>query len=223
MRAFATPTTISTVLDIPAGQIRLIAADRTDTTVEVRPLDSSKSRDVKAAEQIGVAYADGVLRIEAAPAKNRVLGHSGSVEITVQLPAGSRIEAKAASAELRGVGRLGDVTFEAAHATVKLDETAGARLTLQAGDVSIGRLGSAAQIRTQKGDITISEAHHGTVALRTEFGDLQVGAARGTSASLDARTTFGSVRNSLDNADGPAAALTIHATTAFGDITARSL
>ena len=35
--------------------------------------------------------------------------------MTVQLPAGSRIEAKAASAELRGVGRLGDVAFEGAY------------------------------------------------------------------------------------------------------------
>ena len=74
MQKFDTPAPISAVLDIPAGRIQFIAADRADTTVEVLPADASKGRDVKAAEQIAVDYADGVLRIEAAPAKNRILG-----------------------------------------------------------------------------------------------------------------------------------------------------
>ncbi|MFI9756058.1 DUF4097 family beta strand repeat-containing protein [Streptomyces collinus] len=223
MQKFDSPAPVSAVLDIPAGRIRFIAADRADTTVEVLPADASKSRDVKAAEQTEVAYGDGVLRIEAPAAKNRILGHSGSVEVTVQLPAGSSIEAKAAAAELRGVGRLGDVAFEAAQGSVKLDETGGARLTLLAGDISVGRLGGAAQISTQKGDLGITEAVGGVVALRTEQGDISVGAARGVSASLDARTGYGRIRNSLMNADGTAAGLTILATTAYGDITARSL
>ncbi|MGW3425577.1 DUF4097 family beta strand repeat-containing protein [Streptomyces phaeochromogenes] len=224
MQKFDTPAAISAVLDIPAGRVRLIAADRADTTVEVLPANTSNSRDVKAAEQTEVTYGDdGVLRIEASPAKNRILGHSGSVEVTVQLPAGSRIEAKAASAEFRGVGRLGDVTFEGAQGSVKLDETASARLTLLAGDVAVGRLGGPAEISTQKGGIHIAEAVRGTVELRTEAGEISVGAARGVSASLDAGTTYGRINNALKNTDGADAALTIRATTAYGDITARSL
>ncbi|MFF8729121.1 DUF4097 family beta strand repeat-containing protein [Streptomyces sp. NPDC015171] len=222
---FDTPAPVSAVLDIPAGHIRLIAADRTDTLVEVLPADAGKARDVKAAELITVAYADGVLRIEAPAAKNRILGTSGSVEVTVQLPAGSRVEAKAALADLRGVGRLGDVVFEGAQAEVKLDETASARLTVQAGDISVGRLGGAAEISTQKGDLRITEAVRGTVVLRTEAGDITVGAARGVSASLDAGTGHGRIHNALKNTDGTdgAAGLDIHATTSYGDITARSL
>ncbi|WP_331723530.1 DUF4097 family beta strand repeat-containing protein [Streptomyces sp. NBC_00122] len=223
MLKFDTAVPVAAVLDIPAGRIRFIAADRADTTVEVLPADASKGRDVKAAEQIEVGYADGVLRIAAPAAKNRILGNSGSVEVTVQLPAGSRVEAKAASAELRGVGRLGDVTFEAAQATVKLDETDSARLTLQAGDITVGRLGGPAQISTQKGDLRITEALRGTVELRTEAGEISVGAARGVSASLDAGTSYGRIHNALNNTDGAAAGLNIHATTTYGDITARSL
>lgn len=222
MQKFDTPAPIATVLDIPAGRIRFIAADRADTTVEVLPADASKSRDVKAAEQIEVAYGEGVLRIEAPAAKNRILGNSGSVEVTVQLPAGSRIEAKAALAELRGVGRLGGVVFEGAQGSVKLDETASARLTLQAGDVRVGRLGGPAEVSTQKGDLHITEAVRGTVTLRTEHGGIQVGAARGVSASLDAGTAYGRIHNALRNTEG-AADLSIHASTAYGDITARSL
>ncbi|QOV34695.1 DUF4097 family beta strand repeat protein [Streptomyces ferrugineus] len=223
MQQFDTSAPISAVLDLPGGLIRFIAADRTDTTVEVLPADASKSRDVKAAEQTEVGYADGVLRITAPAAKNQYFGPSGSVEVTVQLPAGSRIEGKAAGGELRGVGRLGDVTFEVAQGPVKLDETAGARLTVLDGDVSVGRLGGPAEISTQRGDIRIAEAVHGTVTLRTEKGEISVGAARGVSASLDAGTGYGRIHNALKNADGAAAGLTIHATTSYGDITARSL
>ncbi|MFB6620073.1 DUF4097 family beta strand repeat-containing protein [Streptomyces sp. NPDC085524] len=222
MQKFATAAPVSTVLDIPAGRIQFIAADRTDTTVEVRPANASKSRDVKAAEQITVDYRDGVLRIEAAPAKNRLLGNSGAVEVTVQLPAGSHVEAKAALAELRGVGRLGDVTFEGAQATVKLDETAAARLTVQAGDITVGRLAGPTEIRTHKGDIQITDAVRGKVELRTEHGQIAVTAARGVSATLDADTAYGRIHNSLLNTEGAGAGLNIHATTAYGDITARS-
>ncbi|MFF5706219.1 DUF4097 family beta strand repeat-containing protein [Streptomyces sp. NPDC012794] len=221
MQKFQTPAAIATVLDIPAGNIRFIAADRADTTVEVRPADASKGRDVKAAEQTTVDFQDGVLRINT-PSKNQILGAPGSVEVTVQLPAGSSVEAKTASAEFRGVGRLGDVALESAHGTVKLDETAEVHLTLAAGDIAIGRLGGSADIRTQKGDLTIAEATGGSVTLRTEHGNISVGAARGVSASLDAGTSHGRISNSLNNTEGARAALTIRATTSYGDITALS-
>ncbi|MEJ8638909.1 MULTISPECIES: DUF4097 family beta strand repeat-containing protein [Streptomyces] len=223
MQKFDTLAPVSAVVDIPAGRIRFIAADRTDTTVEILPADASKSRDVKAAEQTTVAYGDGVLRIEAAPPKNRALGSSGSIEVTVQLPTGSGVEAKAADAELRGVGRLGDIAFEGAQASVKLDETASARLALQAGDIAIGRLGGSAELSVQKGNIQITEALRGTVVLRTESGELSIGAAHGVSATLDAGTTYGRIHNALKNTDGAAADLTIHATTTYGNITAASL
>ncbi|WP_413790245.1 DUF4097 family beta strand repeat-containing protein [Streptomyces coeruleorubidus] len=223
MQKFDTPTPMTAVLDIPVGRIRCIAADRADTTVEVLPANASKSRDVKAAEQTEVVYGDGVLRIKAPEAKNQILGPSGSIEVTVQLPAGSHVEVKAALAEFRGVGQLGDLSFESAQGAVKLDEAASAHLTLQSGDLSVGRLGGPAQISTQKGDIRVTEAVRGTVTLRTEHGEISVGAARGVSASLDARASYGRIHNALKNTDGADAVLSIHATTAYGDISARSL
>ncbi|WP_369223019.1 DUF4097 family beta strand repeat-containing protein [Streptomyces sp. R39] len=221
MQKFDTPAPVSAVLDIPAGQIRFIAADRTDTTVEVLPADGARSRDVKAAEQIEVGYADGVLRIAAKEAKNQLFGPSGSVEVTVQLPAGSRVEGKAGSAEFRGVGRLGDVTFHGAYRWTKIDEAASLRLTAVDGDVEVGRLGGDAEISTARGDIRIAEALRGTVVLSTQSGDITVTAAAGVSAALDAGTGHGRVSNALKN-DG-SAELRIRATTSRGDITARSL
>src|SRR5689334_5959294 len=158
MHTFDTPAPISAVLDIPAGRVQLVATDRADTTVEVLPADASKSRDVKAAEQTSVDYTDGVLRIRTHTTKNQYFGPSGSLQVTVQLPAGSRVEATAASAELQGVGRLGDVAFEGAYRQIKIDEAASVRLTAVDGDVEIGRLGGSAEISTARGDIRIAEA-----------------------------------------------------------------
>ncbi|MEV7816920.1 DUF4097 family beta strand repeat-containing protein [Streptomyces flaveolus] len=221
MQKFDTPAPISAVIDIPAGRVQFIASDRADTTVEVLPADPSKGRDTKAAEQTTVTYADGVLRITAPAAGNQLFGPSGSLEVTVQLPAGSGVEGKAGGAELRGVGRLGDVAFDGAYRRIKVDEAASVRLTAVDGDVEVGRLNGSADISTARGDIRISEAAHGTVVLRTQSGDISVAAADGVSATLDAETGRGRVDNALRN-DGTAA-LTIRATTSQGDISARSL
>ncbi|MFI6622641.1 DUF4097 family beta strand repeat-containing protein [Streptomyces sp. NPDC050528] len=221
MQKFDTPAPISAVLDIPAGRVQFIAADRADTTVEVRPADASKSRDNRTAERTEVSYADGVLRITTQAPDNKLLGASGSLEVTVQLPAGSRVEATAAGAELRGVGRLGDLAFDGAYRRIKIDEAASVRLTAVDGDVEVGRLGGPAEISTARGDIRIAEAVGGTVVLRTESGDITVGAAAGVSAALDADTGYGRVNSSLKN-DG-STELAVRATTSRGDITARSL
>ena len=110
MNTFATPGPVSVVLDIPAGRVRLIAGERAETTVEVRPMQASKKRDVKAAEQTAVEFGAGVLRVTTTEA-NRYLG-TGGVDVTIHLPAGSRIQGRAGAAELYGTGRLGGVAFE---------------------------------------------------------------------------------------------------------------
>ncbi|WP_157878665.1 DUF4097 family beta strand repeat-containing protein, partial [Streptomyces chattanoogensis] len=139
----------------------------------------------------------------------------------VKLPAGSHIDARAASAELRTVGRLGDVVFEGAYSQIKVDEAASVRLTAVDGDVAVGRLGGPAEISTARGDIRITEATGGKVVLRTQAGDITVGAAAGVSAALDADTAYGRISNALKN--NGTADLDIRATTSHGDITARSL
>ena len=221
MQTFATPAPITAILAIPAGRIQFAAGDRGDTTVEIRPADPSKGRDVKLAGQTTAGYSDGILRITA-PAGHRILGSSGAVEVSVQLPAGSRVQAKADSAQFTTEGPLGDVTFDSSQATVKVDQASSARLTTVDGDITAGRLGGDTQIRTVKGDIQVTEATHGTVVLRAEAGAITVGAAAGVSAALDAGTTLGRIHNALQNTGG-APGLTIQATTTLGDITARSL
>ncbi|MEU1480808.1 DUF4097 family beta strand repeat-containing protein [Streptomyces sp. NPDC001668] len=221
MQKFDTTAPVTAVIDLPAGRVQVIAGDRADATVEVRPVDPARKRDTQAAERIEVDHRDGVLRIAAPTAKNQYFGPSGSVEITVRLPAGSGVQAKAAAAEFRAVGRLGDIAFEGAHGPVKIDEAASLRLTVADGDVTVGRLTGPATISTQRGDITVNEAVTGRVELSTQKGDITLATA--ASAALDAGTSYGRIHNALKNTEGTDAGLTVRATTSYGDITARSL
>lgn len=222
MQKYDTPNPVAVVLDVPAGVIRLVAGDRADTTVEILPSQASKKRDMKAAEKTSVEFADGVLRITTAD-PNRVLGGSGSLDVTIALPSGSRFSGRAGAAELHSTGRLGAVAFDGGFQKVTLDEVVGADLSVHTGEVTIARLTGPANIRTGKGDITVAEAVAGEIELRSDMGDLSISAAPGVSATLDAGTAHGRVGNALKNAHGAEAALTIKATTSHGDITAKSL
>ncbi|MFJ6391404.1 DUF4097 family beta strand repeat-containing protein [Streptomyces sp. NPDC091972] len=221
MHTFDTPAPVTAVIDLPAGRVQVIAADRADTTVDIRPADPGRGRDTKAAEQIEVDHRDGVLRITAPPAKNPYFGPSGAVEVTLRVPAGSHLQARTAAAEFRAVGRLGDITFDGAHGPVKIDEAARLHLTATDSHVTVQRLTGPGRISTQRGDITVHEAVTGTLDLTTQQGDITLATA--ASAALDAGTSYGRIHNTLNNTDGSRAALTVHATTTHGDITARGL
>ena len=218
---YDTAAPIAVVLDVPGGRVQLIAADRADAVVEVLPADPSKHRDVTLADLTTVDFRDGVLRIDAST-RNEALGDPGSLDVTVKLPAGSRIDVTAARADIRGVGRFGDAVVTGSQGSITLDEAASARLTTLAGSITLGRVHGAAQLSTAQGDVQVAEAARDTVQLRTQAGNVSVGAAAGVSASLDAGTGYGRIHNSLRNTEG-AADLQIHATTGYGDITARSL
>ncbi|GAA1985715.1 DUF4097 family beta strand repeat-containing protein [Kitasatospora viridis] len=221
MQTFATPAAITATIEIAGGRLHLIATDRADTTVEVRPADPAKNRDAKAAEQVEVSCTDASLHIRTAEPKHQYLGPSGAVEVTVHLPAGSRVQAKSAACELRTTGPLGDLAFDGAYRQIHVAEAASLRLTAVDGDVEVGRLTGPAEITTSRGAIRIAEAHHGRLDLRTQSGDITVGAATGVSAALDAATSHGRITNSLRNTG--TTELDIHATTPHGDITARAL
>jgi len=168
MLTFDTPGPITAILEIASGHIRLIAADRADTTVEIRPADPGRSRDLEAAEKTDVAFADDVLRIRSVNPGSPRLGASGDLDVTVELPAGSRIEARTGGCGLSSVGRLGEVVFEGVGRHITVEEAASLRLTVADGgdgdfdgDVEVGWLGGPAQIRTLKN----AERTHRTGAL----------------------------------------------------------
>ena len=98
MPTFGTPAPISVSLDIGAGSVEIIASDRADTVVEVRPTNPAKKIDVGAAEQTRVSYSDGTLTVKA-PKNWRqyvVWSECGSVDVKIELPRGPSYGARLA-------------------------------------------------------------------------------------------------------------------------------
>lgn len=124
MPKFDTPDPISVTLDLGVGQVRFAASDRTDTVVDVRPTDESDSSDVKAAQQVRVDYSNGTLHVTGP--KMRAFDFSRktrSVDVTVELPAGSRISAEVQAGAFQSTGQLGQARFKTAAGNVSLDRT----------------------------------------------------------------------------------------------------
>jgi DUF4097 and DUF4098 domain-containing protein YvlB len=222
MQTFTTTAPITAVVDIPAGHIRITATDRTDTTVQISPADPARSRDTKAAEQTTVEFTDSTLQIRT-PNQNQAFGPSGSIDVTVHLPAGSHLRTTTAAAELRTTGPLGQVAFEGAHGPIALDQATDLRVSTNSGDITVAHLTGPAHISTQQGDIHITQAAPATLDLRTMDGSVTVDVAPGLFAVLDAQTQLGRIHNALANTQGTDAPVRIHAETMRGDITARGL
>ncbi len=219
MHTFAASAPVTAVVTVPAGRIHVTAAGRQDATVEVRPADPAKARDVKLAAQVTAAYSDGVLRVTA-PDRNRVLGSSGAVEVTVQLPAGSRVEAKTArrGSPPRARSAPSPSTARRAPSRWRRPPPRACRSS-----TATSRSGGWAATRRSAPSKATSRSPRRSAARSccAPAGSVTVGAATGVSAALNAGTTIGRIRNTLSNASAPA--LTVRATTTVGDITASSL
>src|SRR5262249_58332800 len=121
MPTFDTPEPISADLDLVVGDARIAASDRSDTVVEVRPSDGSHEPDVRAAEQTRVEYTAGRLLVKAP--RQRGLGlfsKPGSIDVTIDLPAGSRVHGDASVGAVHGAGRLGGCRVKTAAGGIRL-------------------------------------------------------------------------------------------------------
>ena len=113
MPTFDTPEPISVTIDLAVGDVRITASDRSDTVVDVRPSDAANDEDVKAAEQTRVEFANGQLLVKA-PKLRQWLSRSGggSIDVTIELPAGSDVHGTLASGTSSCEGRLGDCRLQ---------------------------------------------------------------------------------------------------------------
>ncbi|HZB29404.1 MAG TPA: DUF4097 family beta strand repeat-containing protein [Streptosporangiaceae bacterium] len=212
MPTFDTPEPIITVIDIVSGHLWINASDRADTVVEVRPTDPAEDGDVQAAKQTQVEYAAGRLAVTTPKSKIRsLLGRPPSIDVTIDLPTGSRVEAKA-MAEIRGSGRIGASMFDSAAGAIRLDETGRLRLRTGAGDVSVARSAGPADVRTSSGKVWIG-AVDGTAAVKTANGDITLGEVTG-----DVRMTTANGDITVDRALATVAAKTAHGNVRVGEV-----
>ncbi|GII86906.1 hypothetical protein Ssi03_48960 [Sphaerisporangium siamense] len=227
--AFDTPEPVLALLDLASATVRINASDRTDTVVEIRPSDERNDADVQAARHTSADHADGRLLVRtdkehggpasgwglslgklvespASWARSLLLG-PGSVDVTIDLPSGSRLDVKTAGTVLCR-GRLGEVAVTTSYGAVRIEQ-AGGRLRVKSthGDISVGHVSGHADVATTHGGVHIGEIDgtaaiktaHGEVRIREVTGDLRLNSAHGdisvgrALAGVTAKTAYASV------------------------------
>lgn len=206
MPSFDTPEPISATAHVEAGSIQFTAGDRLDTVVEVRPRDPKRDQDVRAADQAEVTYASGALTVRTP--KPNLFGRTGTVDVTVELPTGSRIDMTGAWVQVLGEGRLGEVRVKISSGDVRLDTTGPLKLTASHGSITVDRVEGMAEITTSSGSLraghvagpAVLKNSHGTTTVGVASGELRVSGANGdieirrAEDSVTATTAHGTLR-----------------------------
>src|ERR1700726_67787 len=97
MPTFDTPEAITATVELGVGDLRILASDRRDTIVEVRPSDPTKKSAVNGARRARVEYAKGRLLIKAPKGWKQFAprGVGESIDVHIDLPSGSQVRADA--------------------------------------------------------------------------------------------------------------------------------
>ncbi|MGW6726464.1 DUF4097 family beta strand repeat-containing protein [Nocardia sp. NPDC055029] len=209
MYTFQTPAPIAVTVDVLSAGVTVIASDRSDTVVEVKPADAGKKADVRAAEQTKVEFGDGILTVTASKnwRTHTPFGGNPSIEVTIEVPTGSELTGTAGVGRLLGVGELG-----------RCD------LTVSLGDIAVERPQGSVTAKTAKGNIRIGEAARGEFRLETSSGELEVGISPASAVRLETSTTLGAVRNLMEpvaSAHDTADTVQVYARNALGNIIIR--
>ncbi len=216
MPTFATPEPILVDVDPVVGHVRIIAGDRTDTVVEVAPVDKTDESDVKAAEQTVVEFSGGTLSIRAP--KMRLIDFSRktrSIDVTIELPAGSRLQGRTGLGDLHVTGRLGECRYKSGTGGIRLDHTGGLNVHTAAGNITVEHVEGNADVTTSTGRVHVGEIT-GTGVIKNSNGPTTIGTAKDAlrvrsangdivveraEEGVDAKTANGTVRV-LDAARG---------------------
>ncbi|GAA3299768.1 DUF4097 family beta strand repeat-containing protein [Streptomyces cinereospinus] len=212
MPSFDTPAPISLTARVEAGSIQFTASDRLETVVEVRPRDPKKDLDMRTADQTDVTYAGGVLTVMTPKPSLFGLGRTGVVDVTVELPTGSRIDMTGAWTQVLGEGRLGEVRVKTSSGDARLDTTGPLNLTASHGSVIVDRVEGGAEITTSSGSLRVGLVD-GPAVLKNSHGTTTVGAVTG-----EARVSGAHGDISIDRAEDSVTATTAHGTVRVAEV-----
>lgn len=168
---------------LPAGDIRVTATETTTATVSLR----SESGGKRAQQLIDVAevmFDAGTLTVSV-PERIRLLS-STSVDVAVQVPAGSTARVRTASADVDCRGELGGLEIKSASGDVHAELVTGsARVDTASGEVVLGDVTGDVRVTTASGDVHVEHAG-GTLTMNSASGDLRVTRADSSAAARSA-------------------------------------
>jgi DUF4097 and DUF4098 domain-containing protein YvlB len=207
MPTFTTPQPISVTLDLIAGDVKIVASDRSDTIVEVRSKGASGS--ASAAELTRVEFSDGRLLIKG-PKEHSFFSSNKSrpIDVTIELPNGSNVQGRAKVGQLRVEGNLRECQFKTTAGDISVDHCGALTLETGIGDITVGRAAGQIEIAAASGFVSIQaidgtavikhatgntsiDEMTGELRLSAAHGDIAVGRLAGTAV---AKTAKGNIR-----------------------------
>ena len=179
MPTFDSPEPITATIEVPVGDVQIRAGDRSATVVDVRPSDESNADDVKAAQLTRVEYANAGLLVKAPKLRSWLSRSSGgSVDVTIELPAGSHVRGAGQTTDFRCDGRLGDCWIKTGMGRILLDRADTVSLKTGIGDISVERATGDTDVTTGSGDARLRELDRSAL-IKNSNGDTWVGEAGG--------------------------------------------
>jgi hypothetical protein len=211
---FVTESPARLVVRLPAGRVELETGETAETVVELEALNDRGQEFVDGT--LVVQHGDEI-RVDVERRRFLIRGRLPEVRVTVRAPSGSSAEVHAATADVSGRGRFGEVEVKTAAGDVSFDDverdatvnavsgdvrlgSVGGRTEVKAvsGDVRIGQLGAGARVNTVSGDVNLDELAEGKVTLKTVSGDIRAGIRRGSSLWIDAKSLSGKTSSELE-------------------------
>jgi DUF4097 and DUF4098 domain-containing protein YvlB len=210
MPTFDSPGPVAVSIELGAGDVRVVASDRHDTTVEVRPSDAGKPGDVAAAKATVVDYTGGTLSIRA-PRRRLWYTLAGpgreSVDVEVAVPVGSALRVEAGFGAIRCAGALGDCDLKSGGGEIVVEEAGALNARTGIGNITAEVARRQAEAKTGTGEVRIGKVQ-GPATIRNSNGGTWLGEVSG---DVDVRAANG--RISIERAGSSVAART-----ACGDI-----
>jgi hypothetical protein len=214
MPTFPTSRPIDITIAIAVGDVRVTAGDRSDVTATVLPTDPSKAADVKAAEETNVELHDERLSITTPKTWKRYspFGPSGSVQVAVDAPTGSTLDASTSMGAIRTDGELEGCRARSSLGDIRVDHCDDLTAMTSYGDVTADEVRGDADVKTSSGEIRLGEVR-GVATVWNSNGGTTIG---GVSGDVRVKTSNGSV--TIGRADA-----SVRATSAAGSIEVGSL
>ncbi|MEW2571447.1 DUF4097 domain-containing protein [Streptomyces sp. NPDC057621] len=190
MLTFDTPGPIQVVLELAFGQAQILATDRRNTRVGMRPQDPGDPVDVRTAEHARVDYTSGRLLVSV-PEPGCSAGVVGAVTLVIELPTGSNIHGEAVATDFRCSGTVGRCRFTTGLGHIRLDRTGTVRLDAAFGEITVNHVGGDAEATANSGEVRIDRIDGSATIRTTGEGDIEVGDVAGI---VRARTDAGCIR-----------------------------
>lgn len=204
MPHYETPDPISVVLELRVADVRVAAGERADTVVQVRPSDAARRDDVTAADHTRVEYADGRLLIkqprrlrEWSPSSDGGSSDGGSIDVELELPAGSDLSGHAAAGRFRCTGSLGRCEMKSSAGEIRVERAARAKLAT-AGDITLERVAGDVELTVATGDVRAGEIE-GSAVVKSANGDTRIGEVGGelqvkaANGDIEIERSYGSI------------------------------